>query len=227
MHTEDELLPLSALSQLVYCERRAALIFYERLWEDNVCTAEGANLHERVHMPTSISRPGIRIAHELQLHSLRLGIWGKADVVEFHALEGDRISHPSGIPLPGIAGQYQPYPIEYKRGKLRQEEAYRVQLCAQALCLEEMLKVPIPSGSIFFGKTKRRLEVIFSKELKTRTEQASIRLHDLMRKGNTPKARYSKKCDFCSLAAVCLPKSLSSPKITEAYLKQAFDAEEG
>jgi CRISPR-associated exonuclease Cas4 len=232
MYSEDELLPLSALQHLLFCERRAALVHIEGIWEENVFTVEGAHAHRRVEEDLPVeSRGDIRIARGLPLRSLRLGLSGKADVVEFHRVGGGdsvRTSAESedkahGIGLPEASGLWMTFPVEYKRGRLRREEWYEVQLCAQALCLEEMLEVRVTEGAIFYGKPRRRLEVPFDPDLRERTEGAAARLHELIRAGVTPKARYEKKCESCSLIKVCLPRAMSSKRGAAGYLEQAFD----
>lgn len=216
-YSEDDLLPVSSLSDFVFCERRAALHFIERIWEDNLFTAEGTILHERVDEDSNTeTRGNIRIARSIPLRSLRLGLIGKADVVEFHKTETD------GIKLEGVSGFWVPFPVEYKRGHLRHEHSFDVQLCAYALCLEEMLKVKVPEGALFYGKTKRRLGVYFDEALRQKTEDTARRLHELIESGITLKAEYSSKCKKCSLVEMCLPKVSSK---ASNYLMKAVEAE--
>jgi CRISPR-associated exonuclease Cas4 len=153
------------------------------------------------------------------LRSLKFGLSGKADVVEFHLVSDD---NPDGTKLEGVQGLWAPFPVEYKRGRLRHEREYEVQLCAQALCLEEMLNVHIPSGALYYGKTARRLEVAFNESLRKETEAAASRLHELYRMEVTPKARYQKKCDECSMFDLCLPKSTGTRQSVKRYLAQAI-----
>ena len=229
--SEDDLLPISALADLVFCERRAALHHLEAIWEDNVFTVEGTFLHHKVDAEDRLeSRGDVRIARGLRLRSLRLGLTGKADVVEFHRLPeaetaagGEIGALPAGVRLPGTRGLWQPFPVEYKRGRLRREEGYEVQLCAQALCLEEMLSVAVPVGAVFYGQPRRRLEVTFSEELRRQTESAAARLHELTRVGKTPQARYEKKCESCSLLSLCMPKTTGGHKSVDRYLSSLID----
>jgi len=215
--SEDDLLPVSALADLVFCPRRAALHHLEGMWEENLYTIEGYFLHEKAHAPPPTeSRGEIRVAWGLPLRSFRLGLSGKADVVEFH------LTKETGVELPGLAGCWQPFPVEYKRGRLRREEGYLVQLCAQALCLEEMLKVEVPAGAIFYGQPKRRLEVVFDQKLRRQTEAAASQLHELFRSRQTPLAKYEKKCDSCSLIDLCLPKAGEASGRVRQYLSSAF-----
>jgi CRISPR-associated exonuclease Cas4 len=158
---------------------------------------------------------------------LRLGLVGKADVVEFHRLkessseEADGSGLAAGITLTGVKGLWQPFPVEYKVGRRRHEEGYEVQVCAQALCLEEMLKVAVPAGAIFYAKTGRRLELTFDERLRSRTEEAAAMLHEIIRSGKTPKARYEKKCDKCSLLSQCMPKTTGRKVSVGSYLEKA------
>ncbi len=213
MYTEDDLLPISALQHLLFCERRAALVHIEGLWGENVFTTEGTLLHDRADEPGTEVRGDMRIARGLRLRSLRLGLAGIADVVEFHKVE-------NGIPLEGIGGLWYPTIVEYKRGKLRKEDGYEIQLCAQALCLEEMLGAKILSGEIYYGKTKRRLDIVFNEKLRRETEAAAAHLHDLLEGNVTPRAVWGPKCEKCSLVDLCLPKATGGKGSVEDYLKK-------
>lgn len=185
MFSEDELLPLSGLQHLVFCERQWALIHIEQQWAENRLTAEGRLLHETAHTSSSESRPGVTLRRGLSLHSLRLGLSGQADVVEFRGS--------------------QPLPVEYKRGKPKEDASDRIQLCAQALCLEEMLDCVIPAGALFYGTTRRRLDVTFGAALRRQVEELARRMHELYQKRLTPDAEEMPKCRNCSLVEVCLP----------------------
>ncbi|MFO8101160.1 MAG: CRISPR-associated protein Cas4 [Dehalococcoidia bacterium] len=216
VYEEDELLPVSALQHLLFCERRASLVYIERLWEENVFTTEGTILHERAHEAETEVRGDLRIARGLSLRSISFGLVGKADVVEFNRMpEGE-----TGVPLEDVAGLWQPMPVEYKRGTLRKEEGYEIQLCAQAFCLEEMLNTHISSGAIYYGKTRRRLEIPFDTRLRKETEMAILRLRELIDSGRTPQAVYSKKCESCSLIELCLPKTTGKKASVEKYLQK-------
>ena len=208
MYSEDDLIPLSALQHLIFCERQCALIHVEQAWDENRFTAEGRIMHERVHEAGEESRGTVRIARGVSLRSLRLGLIGKADVVEFHRVERDR---------------WRPFPVEHKRGKPKPDESDKVQLCAQALCLEEMLGVEVPSGALFYGRTRHRLEVAFDEVLREATEKAAGRVHELIGSGNTPKPVYTKKCKSCSLIDQCLPQALYKKRSVKAYLTQVLE----
>jgi len=197
---EDDLRPLSALQHLVFCERQCALIHLEQVWVENRFTAEGRLLHERVDHDKGESRGDLRIARGLPLRSFRLGLTGKADVVEFH-----RVDDPGGVPLADAPGRWQPYPVEYKRGKPKLHRADEVQLCAQALCLEEMLTTTVPEGALYYGQRRRRQVVPFDDDLRKLTEDTARRFHEMLAAGRTPVAVRQPKCKECSLLDVCLP----------------------
>jgi CRISPR-associated exonuclease Cas4 len=220
---EDDLLPLSALQHLLYCERQAMLIHVERVWADNPFTVEGKRLHERVDSGTGETRGDVRIARGLPLRSLRLGLSGKADAVELHRL-------PDGEPgsrVPGAPGVWRPFPVEYKRGRPKRHRADEVQICAQALCLEEMLGGAVPAGALFYGQTRRRLDVAFDSELRRQTEEAAARLHELFAARITPPPVREPKCDQCSLLDLCLPAApaVSAQRYLDRLLRQATQPE--
>lgn len=207
MYTEDELIQLSALQHLVFCERQCALIHIEQLWSENLFTAEGRIMHDKVDTANRESRGNIRIEYGVPMRSLRLGLIGKADVVEYHRMDD---------------GTWLPFPVEYKRGKPKMDDCDKVQLCAQAICLEEMLNVEIKKGALYYGRTRRREDVVFDEKLRLETEDAAKKVHALIESGMTPKADYSKKCKKCSLYEQCMPKI--SSKVSN-YLMKAVEAE--
>lgn len=209
LFSEDDLLPISALQHLLFCERQCALIHIEGLWAENRLTVEGRHLHDTAHDGASETRAGVRIARGLAVRSFRLGLVGKADVVEFHATPG----HAAGTP----------FPVEYKRGRPKKHDADKVQLGAQALCLEEMLGVVVPAGALFYGRTRRRVDVPFDQALRQLTEEAARQLHALIRSGRTPVAVREPKCDNCSLLQVCLPEAMSPSHSAAQYVAQAIE----
>lgn len=229
MFSEDELLPISALQHLLFCERQWGLIHLEGIWEENRLTAEGRVLHERVHERDSESRGDVRIARGLALRSLRLGLVGKADVVEFHRMAStvepatDTAGLPEGVALAGVDGLWRPVPVEYKRGRPKKDQCDEVQLCAQALCIEEMLGASVSEGALFYGKPRRRYEVCLDNALRARTEALASRLHTLTAAGQTPRARYEKKCDRCSLIEHCAPKTTGTRRSAQRYLADLFE----
>lgn len=208
MYAEDDLLPISALQHLLYCERQCALIHIERLWAENALTIQGRHLHDKAHGGRGEKRNSQRTARSLQVRSLRLGLYGVTDVVEFR---------------PNLDGAVAiPFPIEYKRGRPKAHDADRVQLCAQAICLEEMLGVAVPNGALFYGKTRRRQDVPFDDSLRKLTFLTIDRLHVLIASGQTPPAIYERnKCDRCSLKSLCLPE-LGSALGASAYLRRSL-----
>lgn len=203
----DDLVAISGLQHIVFCERQAALIHVERVWQDDVSTAEGKILHERADLPGAENRRGVRVARALSLSSLRLCVSGRADVVEYHA----DASAPSG---------FRPYPVEYKRGRAKHELADRVQLCAQAFCLEEMHGTAVPEGALYYGASHRRVVVAFDEDIRRRTEAAARRLHDLVRKGTVPRAEQGPKCRTCSLSSICMPEVTTVLGRAEALLRR-------
>lgn len=207
---ERELIPVSALNQYCYCPRRCALIFIEQLWDENIFTAEGRIMHDKVDTTKYESRGDVRIEYGVPMRSLRLGLIGKADVVEFHRMANST---------------WMPFPVEYKRGKPKIDDCDKVQLCAQAICIEEMLAVEIREGALFYGQTRRREDVVFDNVLRAETEEAARKVHELIEAGITPKAKYSKKCKQCSLLNMCLPNASSKKLSVEYYLQNAMRVE--
>lgn len=223
--TEDDLLPISALSHLSFCERRWGLIYLENVWAENRFTAEGKQLHDRVHESNTEVRGDLRITRSLRLRSLRYGLTGIADVVEFHRLEketSDEEAKRIGIQLQHATGYWRPFPVEYKRGKPKIDDCYHIQLCGQALCLEEMLGIEIAAGALFFGEPRRREDVFFDLLLRNETIALAKRLHELSSFDTTPSAAYEKKCHSCSIMPFCLPRVAGS-KSAQKYLTHVLD----
>ena len=164
-------------------------------------------MHEKVHESGRESRGDVRIEYGTPLRSLRLGLIGKADVVEFRRL---------------TENAWQPFPVEYKRGKPKPDDCDKVQLCAQAMCLEEMLNTAILSGALFYGKTRRRLDVVFDNALRSKTEDTAGKARVLIESGQTPQPVFSKRCKSCSLVAECLPKTIEKRKSVKRYLAKAM-----
>ncbi len=199
----DDLVMISALQHYAFCPRQCALIHIEQTWTESGRTAEGRILHERVHDESRESRGDVRIDYGVSLRSLRLGLIGKADVVEFHRQPD---------------GSWLPFPVEYKRGKPKADDCDKVQLCAQAICLEEMLSVAIPTGALFYGLTRHRLDVVFDEALRGETEETAHRARDLIVSGRMPPPVYEKRCESCSLMADCLPKTIQKRRSVKNYL---------
>lgn len=205
-YTEDQLLPLSALQHFIFCPRQCALIHVEQAWSENRLTAEGRIMHDRVHGGDNESRGDVRISRGIRLKSLRLGLAGIADVVEFHRN--------------GETDQWRPFPVEYKRGKPKAGRCDEVQICAQALCLEEMLDLHIPEGALFYGKTRRRAGVAFEPELRNLVEHTAALVHELMESGKTPPPVAGPKCRSCSLHDLCMPEVAAAPRNVASYLER-------
>ncbi len=223
MFSEDELLPLSGLQHMTFCRRRWALVQIERVWEDNRFTAEGKVLHEKAHSGAIESRPGVLVRRTLPLRSYRLGLAGQADIVEFLPARAGE----AGVPMPEKRGLWRPYPIEYKRSKDKAGSlAYRVQLCAQALCLEEMLKVEVSEGAVYDGQTKRRQAVMFDEELRGVVEETVRDMHALFGKGDVPAPVFTKVCRSCSLEDRCLPEALDGRRSVGSYYRGFLSGEE-
>ena len=224
MFSEDDLLPLSGLQHLAFCERQWALIHLEQVWAENMLTAEGRVMHERTHGEETEERGNVRIARGLRIRSLRLGLVGMMDVVEFvcESRETNNFGEKTGVNLHGANGWWRPKPVEYKRGRPKSGHCDEVQLCAQALCLEEMLDVAISSGSIFYGRPRRRTDVAFDVALRREIEALAARLHELYRMGKTPPPKYSKKCPNCSLIEICKPKIMGSRSTSNHYVAKSL-----
>jgi CRISPR-associated exonuclease Cas4 len=220
MFNEEEFLPISLLQHFLFCPRRAALVHIEGIWSDNIFTALGQNMHERVHTTEIETRKDLRVTRGLLLRSFTMGVTGKADVVEFHRLDEteSNTATPESIRLKGIRGLWRAYPVEYKSGHLRHEAGYEIQLCAQAICLEEMLSTQVAEGSIYYGKTGRRLDLVFDSKLRLATETACSQLHSLLGGNTTPPAKYEPKCGKCSLLDFCLPQVVGKSKSVKSYM---------
>jgi CRISPR-associated exonuclease Cas4 len=215
--SEDELVALSALQHLAFCERQCALIHIEQQWAENRLTAEGEQLHERVHGAESEGRPGIVVARGLRIQSRRLGLTGQADVVEFRLLGAEERGC---VRLEGRPGWWRVFPVEYKRGRPKPDRRDEVQLCAQSLCLEEMLGAEIAEGAIFYGQPRRRWPVTFDAGVRGETEELAARVHALLASGKTPAAVYEKKCKNCSLIDLCMPAMPARPGQVARYMER-------
>ncbi|MBI5874029.1 MAG: CRISPR-associated protein Cas4 [Candidatus Omnitrophica bacterium] len=205
MYCEDDFIQLSALQHFIFCPRQCALSYIEQVWEENLLTAEGGIMHEKAHQEKVELRDGVRIERGVALRSEKLGLNGKVDVAEFHK---------------DAVGGWLPFPVEYKHGRPKANDCDKVQLCAQALCLEEMLSVRISKGAIFYGKTRRRLDVLFDEALRKKTEDTAQNLHKFINAGITPSPEYSKRCKSCSLATVCMPMMLGRGRPVNEYLRE-------
>lgn len=213
---DDELLQLSGLQHFAFCRRQWALIHIENQWKENLRTVEGDLFHSRAHDGAQRERRGdMLILRGLPIASHALGVSGQCDVVEFHR-------DPSGIPLHGEADAWLPFPVEYKRGAPKANNADALQLCGQAMCLEEMLCCSIPEGALFYGETRRRAAVPFTQELREQVRSCLEEMHQLYQRGYTPKVRRTKSCNACSLKELCLP-GLERAGKASGYLAKALE----
>ena len=205
--TEDQLLPLSALQHWLYCPRQCGLIHLEQVWSENKFTAQGQVLHKKAHDGGDESKAGVRITRSLTVRSFAIGISGQCDVVEFHA-DGRVV------------------PVEYKRGKPKSHRADDVQLCAQAMCLEEMLGVSIDDGCLFYGENRRRTVVEFSPDLRQLVAETSAALHAMIDSRTTPLAEYeARRCDACSLIDLCQPKAMRFKRGAQSWFESHLQSQ--
>jgi CRISPR-associated exonuclease Cas4 len=209
MYSEDDLLSISGLQHMLYCKRQCALIHVEQLWSDNFFTARGIVMHDKVHTEKAEYKKGVVVERDIYLKSYELGLIGKSDVVEFCKSENKLI----------------PFPVEYKSGKVKTDDIDKVQLCAQALCLEEMMNITIEKGAIFYGKIRNRLNVDFDDFLREKTFALAQAFHSLVDSRETPKPKYSKKCDNCSFKELCLPEVFDRQRSVKKYLKDIVNNE--
>lgn len=199
-YSEEDYLLLSGIQHFAFCRRQWALIHIEQQWQENLRTVEGHILHEKAHEGPLCEKRGDRlIIRSLPVASGRLGISGVCDVVEFQSDE-------RGVSLFGRRGRYQPVPVEYKRGEPKTNNSDILQLCAQAICLEEMLSCDIPKGYMYYGETRHRVEVRVDTEMRNEVGRVTEQMHDMYRKRHTPKVKTGGFCRACSLRELCLPK---------------------
>ena len=216
MYREEEYLMLSGLQHFAFCRRQWALIHIENQWAENFRTIDGAILHEIAHDTQFQESRGDRfITRGVSVFSGELGISGQCDVLEYHR-------GTVGIPLAGKTGLWQPYPVEYKRGSPREDTGDSLQMCAQAMCLESMLCCDIPEGALYYGEIRRRVKVAFTPELRDQVRSILAEMHELYRRGYTPKVKLSKSCNACSLKELCLPRLMKSRSVN-AYLQAAME----
>lgn len=207
MYSEDDFLQLSALQHFVFCPRQCALIHIEQIWLENRFTAEGRIMHEQVDQEGRRNIKGVKVEQGVHLRSAELGLVGKADVVEFHR---------------NAQGMWIPFPVEYKRGRPKPDDSDKTQLCAQGLCLEEMMRIAVPEGALFYGKPRRRLNVVFDESLRQKTKDAAQALHEFINRRTTPKPVYIPKCDSCSFVGVCLPQVIGKQASVKKYIEEGM-----
>lgn len=213
---EEDYLQLSGLQHFAFCRRQWALIHIEMLWRENLRTTEGQLLHEKAHDDSAREVRGDKLTvRGMHVHSAELGVAGQCDVLEFYKDE-------NGVSLTGYDGRWRPYPVEYKHGQPKKNAADRLQLCAQAMCLEEMLCCDITEGALYYGQTHRREIVPFTSELREEVRTSLKEMHQLYQKGYTPKVRPTKSCNACSLKELCLPKLMRARSVQD-YMNTAME----
>ena len=209
MYSEEDWLQLAGLQHFVFCRRQWALIHLEQQWEENLRTIDGEFFHERAHDEQFKERRGdLFTVCGLRIFSRELGVSGQCDVVEFRRSD-------EGIPLNGHDGKWKPYPVEYKRGKKKTDLSDQLQLCAQAICLEEMLCCSIMEGALFYGEERKREKILLTDDLREQVRTTAEQMHDLYSKRYTPRVKTSKKCGACSLREICLPQIMKCETVSE------------
>lgn len=209
MFTEDDYIQLSSLQHYVFCPRQCGLIHVEDVWTDNVFTVRGEILHEKVDTDTYETRGTLKTVRGLRIHSQRLGIVGRCDVVEFSKSKDK-------------ADATEVLPVEFKSGQPKDDISDKVQLCAQVLCLEEMLNTTIQRGAFFYGKIRRRQVIEIDEQLRSDTENIIASVHEIVSKKLVPAAKYSEKCRNCSLEETCIPKAMNEKRLRQ-YVKDLYE----
>jgi CRISPR-associated exonuclease Cas4 len=216
-YSSDELLQLSGIQHFAFCRRQWALIHVEDQWKENVLTVEGKQVHERADDPYfSEVRDGVIITRSMPIASYKLGLIGRCDVVEF-------IPSTEGVQLPHRKGMYLPVPVEYKHGKPKWDECDEAQLCAQVICLEEMLAVSIPSAFLYYWEIRRREEIPMSEELRALVKKYALEMHSYYERGYTPQVKPSKACKSCSICDICLPALQENVIPATKYIQMHLD----
>lgn len=215
-YEEEDFLQLSGIQHFLFCRRQWALIHVEQQWAENLRTADGRLMHQNVHDAQFRTRRGdLLTVRGMKIHSARLGLSGECDAVEFRR-------SPNGVPLAMTEGLWLPYPVEYKRGSVKPNHMDEAQLCAQAMCLEEMFCCDIPDGALFYGETRHRQAVSFSPELRREVTETVREMHQLFRRGSTPRVKPTKACNACSLKDLCLPGLMRAHSVS-AYLQDQLE----
>ncbi|EJG1861761.1 CRISPR-associated protein Cas4 [Vibrio parahaemolyticus] len=200
------LISISALQHFAFCQRQCALIHLEQAWQENYLTALGRQLHERVDSGEPETRKGVRFERGVVVTAPQLGVTGKLDLLEFH-----KLSH-------------QFIPVEYKRGKPKASDIDKVQLCAQALSIEEMLSVEVTNGALWYWQTRKRIDVKFDNQLRTQTKTFITKVQQLFTIGKTPPPTKGKHCQACSLIDICQP-GLTNNDGSSGYVTALFNTE--
>ncbi len=219
-YPESEYLMLSGIQHFTFCRRQWALIHIEQQWEENLRTVEGNLFHKKAHDGyTAEKRKGLLVSRGMPVFSRELGASGICDIVEFHR------DDEQGISLHGREGKYLVYPVEYKRGKPKEDASDVLQLAAQAICLEEMLACRVEKGYLFYGETRRRVEVWLEEAVRQQVRDAFREMHQYYERQYTPKVKRTKACNACSLKNLCLPQLMKNPS-AKAYIAGRIGEEE-
>ena len=219
MYREEDYLMLSGIQHFAFCRRQWAMIHIEQQWAENYRTTAGELMHKKAHDDASFEKRGdLLIIRGMRISSRNLGLSGQCDVVEFHQDE-------NGVSLFGYDGKWKPIPVEYKRGTPKENNADELQLCAQAMCLEEMLQVYVQDGYLYYGENRRRSHVDFTDSLREEVRNAAKEMHELFQRGYTPNVKPTKKCKACSLENLCLPKLQKTVKVRD-YIEKGIKADD-
>ncbi len=219
LYKEEDIIQLSGIQHFAFCPRQFALVYIELQWKENLLTTKGKIFHEKVDDPYKMdSSKSLIVWRSVNLISYHLGLAGRADVIEFK-------KNKSGIKLQNKQGRWLPYPVEYKCGKPKPDQRDEVQLCAQAICIEEMFSTNINEGCLFYGEIRRRTVVRFTKELRKLVTDYAEEMHHLVQHTITPLPVYKPHCKSCSLFDICLPKNINKRNTVAAYLKRELGCE--
>lgn len=220
MYTEDEFLMISGIQHFSFCRRQWALIHVEDKWTENYLTVTGNIVHKRVHNKSVQDvRNNVLTIRGLDIKSSGYGISGTCDAVEFYPVE-------EGIHLNGLEGTWQPAPVEYKRGKTKVNDCDRLQVVAQAICLEEMFSCRIEYGYVFYHETRRREKVDITMDFREKLEEMLEEMHAYYRRGYTPVVKATKKCGSCSLSNECMPSLLGKKESVATYVNRYLKGED-
>lgn len=218
-YNEEDYLMLSGIQHFVFCRRQWALIHIEQQWDENYRTTSGNLMHKRAHQENLFElRGNILTAHSMRISSKTLGITGQCDVVEFH-------KDIQGIELYGYEGLWRIVPIEYKRGEPKPGGEDEMQLCLQAMCLEEQFLTTIPEGYLYYGENRRRTKVVFSEDMRIKVRELVLEMHNMFKRGYTPNVKPTSKCKACSLYGLCLPQMFKNETV-KSYIDRHIGEEE-
>ena len=217
-YSQDDYLMISGIQHFKFCRRQWALIHVEQQWAENEHTVIGELMHKKAHDPyLTEKRKDILVVRDLPVSSRSMGVSGECDIVEFHKCE-------DGVKLYGHRGTYSLYPIEYKKGKPKESNEDELQLIAQAMCLEEMFSTEIPEGALFYGETRRREKIEFTQVLRKEVRDMFLEMHQYYDRKYTPKVKYTKACNSCSLKDLCLPR-IGRTVSVKAYMDERLREE--